>query len=61
MLDISDLVYLVDYMFVGGPEPDPLWVADIDDCMGAIDISDLVYLVDFMFLDGPAPCANCVK
>ena len=61
MIDISDLVYLVDYMFVGGPEPDPLWVADMDDCMGAVDISDLVYLVDFMFLDGPAPCELCVK
>ena len=61
MVDISDLVYLVDYMFVGGPEPDPLWVADIDDCMGVIDISDLVYMVDFMFLGGPAPCELCVK
>jgi hypothetical protein len=58
-VDISDLVYLVDYMFVGGPAPDPLWVADMDDCTGTIDISDLVYLVDFMFLAGPAPCANC--
>jgi len=60
--DISDLVYLVDYMFVGGPAPDPLWVADLQ-CDGALDISDLVYLVDYMFLGGPAPCsdANCNK
>lgn len=59
--DISDLVFLVDYMFVGGPAPDPIWQADIADCNGEIDISDLVYMVDFMFLAGPEPCANCVK
>ncbi len=57
--DISDMVYMVDYMFVGGPPPDPFWLADMADCNGDIDISDLVYLVDFMFLGGPEPCATC--
>ena len=52
--DISDLVFLVDYMFLGGPPPSPLQAADCDGD-GQIDISDLVYLVEFMFLDGPAP------
>ena len=60
-IDISDLVYLVDYMFIGGPPPDPMWPADMSDCGGEVDISDLVYLVDYMFLAGPAPCALCVK
>ena len=59
--DISDLVFLVDYMFVGGPAPDPMWQADMADCNGEVDISDLVYMVDFMFLAGPEPCALCVK
>lgn len=53
-LDISDLVYLVDYMFTGGPAPPCQDQADVDDS-GGIDIADLVYIVDFMFNQGPAP------
>jgi len=54
VIDISDLVYTVDYMFVGGPEPDCFPEADIDGT-GIHDISDLVDLVDYMFNGGPPP------
>jgi outer membrane protein assembly factor BamB len=53
-IDISDLVYLVDYMFTGGSAPSCTDEADIDGS-GEIDISDLVYLVDYMFNGGPRP------
>ena len=53
--DISDLVYLVDWMFNGGPPPPVLLQADVDGSGGIIDIADLVYLADFMFTGGPAP------
>jgi hypothetical protein len=53
-IDISDLVYLVDYMFNDGPEPPIILSADLDGSSG-IDISDLVYLVDYMFNAGPPP------
>jgi len=53
--DISDLVYLVDWMFTGGPPPAVMDAADVDNSGGEIDISDLVYLVDYMFTGGPAP------
>ncbi|HOP06475.1 MAG TPA: hypothetical protein PLF13_04200 [candidate division Zixibacteria bacterium] len=63
--DISDLVYLVSYMFGGGPEPafkagdDYFPQADVN-CDGTgPDISDLVYLVNYMFNNGPAPCTLC--
>jgi len=55
-IDISDLVYLVDYMFTGGPAPVCFEEADMDCTGGIIDIADLVYLVDYMFNQGPAPC-----
>ena len=55
-VDIADLVYLVDYMFAGGPDPIPQWQQGDVDCTGGIDIGDLVYLVDFMFNSGPSPC-----
>ena len=62
-IDISDLVYLVDYMFNSGPVPtcwqeanvDGSGPVDPDDGPQDIDISDLVYLVDYMFSGGVAP------
>jgi len=57
-IDIADLVYLVDYMFVNGPEPPCFEEADVNgDGAPLIDISDLVYLVDYMFNSGPEPPA----
>jgi hypothetical protein len=63
-IDISDLVFLVDYMFTGGPAPLCWAEANVDgsgpanppdDSSADIDISDLVYLVDYMFTGGPLP------
>jgi hypothetical protein len=48
VLDISDLVFLVTYMFQGGPPPVYLWTADCD-LSGGIDIADLVCWVRIMF------------
>lgn len=53
--DISDLVYLVDYMFTEGPPPPVVEAADVNNSGGDIDIADLIYLVDFMFTGGPPP------
>ncbi len=58
-IDVADLIYLVDYMFTGGPAPPELNLADVDGSC-TIDISDLVYLVDFMFTGGPPPVIGCV-
>jgi hypothetical protein len=55
LVDIADLVYLVDYMFNGGPEPPIPGAVDVDGSGGELNIADLVYLVDFMFNDGPSP------
>ncbi|MDH3939209.1 MAG: M4 family metallopeptidase, partial [candidate division Zixibacteria bacterium] len=54
--NISDLVYLVDFMFNGGPPPDIMAAADFD-ADDQITIADLVALVDFMFNGGaPVTC-----
>ncbi len=46
--DISDLVFLVDFIFLGGPAPVPLLQADLSDDL-SVDISDLVLMVEFIF------------
>ncbi len=55
---ISDAVYLINFVFNGGPAPNPLQAGDAD-CSSTITISDAVYLINFIFSGGPAPCASC--
>ncbi len=58
-VDISDIVYLVDFIFTNGETPLCADEANVDGNPGEdIDISDLVWLVDFIFTGGPPP-ANC--
>jgi hypothetical protein len=59
VIDISDLVYLIDYMFLSGPLPPCAEESDIDGNGVGPDISDLVYLVDYMFSGGSAP-PSCI-
>jgi hypothetical protein len=57
-LNIGDAVYIVNYIFRGGPAPDPVCLADPngdDDT----NIGDVVYLINFIFKTGPAPVNDC--
>ena len=47
--DISDLTYLVKYLFQEGPAPVNESAANVNG-EGDCDISDLTYLVNFLFL-----------
>ena len=54
-LTISDAVYLINFVFSGGPPPDPIDLGDAD-CTRTVTISDAVYLIRYIFAGGPAPC-----
>ncbi|MCB2229104.1 hypothetical protein KQH82_00170 [bacterium] len=56
-IDLSDLIYLVNYLFGGGPPPPCPSSANINGT-GGVDLSDLIYLVNYLFSGGPAP-ARC--
>ena len=58
-VDISDAVYLISYIFGGGPAPDPVLSGDADCSGDTPDISDVVYLIAYIFAGGPSPCASC--
>ncbi|MBK7092016.1 MAG: S8 family serine peptidase [bacterium] len=58
VVNISDAVYLIAFVFSGGPAPNPLMSADAD-CSGGVSISDAVYLIAYVFSGGPSPCAAC--
>ncbi len=57
-INISDVVYLIAYIFTAGPAPQPPAAADVD-CDGMISIADAVYMVEYIFTHGEAPCASC--
>jgi hypothetical protein len=54
-VDIDDAVYLINYIFAGGPVPEPYESGDAD-CSGGVDIDDVVYLIAYIFSGGNAPC-----
>jgi hypothetical protein len=57
-VDLSDLIYLVNFLFLGGPSPVCQASANTNGDAGCnIDLSDLIYLVNFLFLGGSAPAA----
>ena len=55
MIDLSDVSFLLSYLFQGGDPPDPLWTGDVG-CDGAVDLRDVVYLINYVLRDGPPPC-----
>ena len=54
VIDIADVVYLINYLFIDGPAPEPLAAGDAN-CDGVVNIADVVYLINYLFIDGPPP------
>jgi len=52
--NVSDLTYLVAYLFQSGPEPPVPTAADVDG-NNDINVSDLTYIVAYLFQGGPPP------
>jgi hypothetical protein len=55
VISSADVVYLINYLFIGGPEPMPLEAGD-PNCDGAVSSADVVYLINYLFIGGPPPC-----
>ncbi len=54
-VNIADAVFLVNYIFLGGPAPCPIG-AGLIDCTDVITMSDIAYLINFLYAHGPEPC-----
>jgi hypothetical protein len=55
VINVSDVVYLINYLFISGPAPDPIQAGDVN-CDGNVNASDVVYLINYLFIGGPPPC-----
>jgi hypothetical protein len=54
--DLADVIYLGNYLFLGGPPPPCYEEADVT-VDGGVDLSDQVYLTNHLYLGGPPPPA----
>jgi hypothetical protein len=55
---VTDVIYLINYLFKGGPPPIPLKAGDVN-CDGKETVSDVVYLINYLFKGGLKPCQDC--
>ena len=61
---VSDVVFLINYLFKGGPAPDPVDLGDCNFCQqnppvqpGNPTVADVVSMVNYLFKGGKAPCS----
>jgi hypothetical protein len=56
LINISDCVHMLGYIFIGGPPPIPrVWAGDVN-CDFTCNVEDVVYLINYIFGLGPRPC-----
>ena len=60
-INVDDLTYLVRYLFLSGPMPQPQFFVGNLDCNHTVDVDDLTYFVNYLFKYGPVPCGNPYK
>jgi hypothetical protein len=54
VINAADVVYLINYLYISGPAPNPLQAGDVNSD-GVINASDVVYLINYLFISGPPP------
>ena len=59
LVDIGDVIFLLNYLFMNGPPPNPPVAGDANgDCF--IGISDIIWLINYLYLEGPPPQIRCL-
>jgi hypothetical protein len=54
VIDIADVMYLINYRFLGASPPNPLCLGD-PNCDGVVDAADLLFLINYLFLNTSPP------
>jgi hypothetical protein len=54
VINIADVVYLINFLFIEGPPPNPFAAGDAN-CSGYITVADVVYLINYLFARGSPP------
>ncbi|EQB62961.1 MAG: NHL repeat containing protein [candidate division Zixibacteria bacterium RBG-1] len=54
-INLADIIYLVNFIFKGGPAPIPEKCDGDANNDGKVNLADIIFLVNFVFKDAPAP------
>ena len=54
VINSADVVYLINYLFIGGSPPQPMEAGDCN-CDGTVDVADVMYLINYLFIGGSPP------
>ncbi|NIP41721.1 MAG: M6 family metalloprotease domain-containing protein, partial [candidate division Zixibacteria bacterium] len=54
-VNVSDAVYIINFVFVGGNPPDPTESGDAN-CDATVNVSDAVWIINYVFVGGSNPC-----
>jgi uncharacterized protein (TIGR02145 family) len=55
IVNVSDAVWIINYVFVGGDPPDPIESGDCN-CDATCNVSDAVWIINYVFVGGNEPC-----
>jgi len=55
-VNVSDAVFIINFVFVGGSEPEPMESGEVN-CDGGVNVSDAVYIINYVFVSGSEPCS----
>jgi hypothetical protein len=58
IVNVSDAVAIINYVFVSGDPPDPLCEGDANGD-GSMGVSDAVYIINYIFVGGDPPATDC--
>jgi hypothetical protein len=54
-VNVSDAVFIINYVFTGGAAPDPIESGDAN-CDSTCNVSDAVWIINYVFTGGNEPC-----
>lgn len=54
LINSADVSYLINYLFISGPQPVPLEAGDANGD-GMVNSADVAYLINYLFVGGPPP------
>jgi hypothetical protein len=53
--DVADVIYMINYLFKGGPKPKPMVNQGDVNNDGLTNVADVIYMINYLFKGGPAP------
>jgi len=56
---MEDIIFLIDYLFHGGPVPNPFEIGDCD-CNGRVNMIDITRLINYAWRMGEHPCPDAL-